>query len=831
MVSSTDVGSTPSALRVRTGIPEGIAYRLKCRFLGPPLATARLAHERLSKKTALGVLSSDCISSSAYGSEEILLVLLPLFGIAAYTLLLPMTGVVIGVLILVSLSYSQVVMIYTRAGGSYVVARENFGTTVAQIAAVALMLDYVVTVAVQAAAGTAALTSAAPGLTPWQTEITVGVVLLLCFGNLRGLREAGRAFAFPTYFFAASMLVVIVTGITREIHGQLPHYSLNVEGAYPVGNGQAVLSFLAVFVLLKSFANGGSSLTGLEAISNGVSAFRKPEGRNARTTLIIMSAILGTLVCGVSWLAHATHAVPYERGTPTVISQVAHAALGDGTIGHVLFLVVQLATMLILWTGANTPFNGFPFLVNFVAEDAFLPRWLTKRGHRLAFSNGIIVLVVLSLSLVLTTGAHVDKLVAFYAIGVFTGFSMAGFGMAKHHWVRRRLRERSRHWRLALAVNFASGALSALVVLVFAVTKFTDGAWLVVIIFPVLTIILIRLNRAYVRESQVLASMPENVLSSNYVRHVLLVFIDNVDLATLSTIRYGRSLKPSEMAVVHFVMDHAHADSLQKQWRTYSRLDMPLILVDCPDRRLVRTAMDYVQRSVSGRGTHVTVLLPRRTYSPLLGRLLHDRTADDIARAISRVPGAAATIVPFDVGGSINGESAAKDDTPPAFGEAAVGEDSLATPMLVGAASAPGRGGTPSSASTPRPTPIPHTVSMPHATTTPHTAQGTDHPRGTTPMGALTYRTRSVVQGRVRSVLLAPLADSCALTAELCDDTGGVTLLFYGRSSVAGLVPGASVRVTGLVSAFNGHFAITNPRYELLPDNSPNSQGPGVVRI
>ncbi|HEX7535722.1 MAG TPA: APC family permease, partial [Dermatophilaceae bacterium] len=389
----------PAALAGWADLPEQPGYRLKRRVLGPPLTTDQLQHETLSKKLALGVLSSDCISSSAYGSEQILLILIPTFGLAAYTLLLPVTLIVLVVLVLVTLCYRQVVMLYTKAGGSYVVARENFGPVVAQVAAVALMIDYIVTVAVQSAAGTNAVTSAIPWLVPYSLEITVAVVLILFYGNLRGLREAGRAFAFPTYFFVASMAVVIIGGLVRELLGDLPHYDpASAPGAWPLGHGASLLSFGAIYILMKSFANGGSSLTGLEAISNGVSTFRSPRGRNARTTLVVMSAILGTLVAGVSWLAHATHAVAYETGSPTVISQVAKAVLGDSVAGHVGFLLVQLATTLILYTGANTPFNGFPFLANFVAADGFLPRWLTKRGHRLAFSNGIVVLTVSSLA-------------------------------------------------------------------------------------------------------------------------------------------------------------------------------------------------------------------------------------------------------------------------------------------------------------------------------------------------------------------------------------------------------------------------------------------------
>src|SRR5664279_3196308 len=639
------VPSAPVALAGSADLPERLGYRLKRRALGPPLTTDQLEHETLSKKLALGVLSSDCISSSAYGSEEILLILLPTFGIAAYSLLLPMTLVVLVVLVLVTLCYRQVVMLYTKAGGSYVVARENFGPVVAQVAAVALMVDYIVTVAVQSAAGTNAVTSAIPGLAPFSLEITVTVVLILFYGNLRGLREAGRAFAFPTYFFVASMAVVIIGGIVREVLGDLPQYDpASASGAFPMGQGTTLLSFGALYILLKSFANGGSSLTGLEAISNGVSTFRTPRGRNARTTLVVMSCILGTLVAGVSWLAHETHAVAYTSGSPTVISQVAKAVLGDSAAGHVGYLLVQLATMLILYTGANTPFNGFPFLANFVAADGFLPRWLTKRGHRLAFSNGIVVLTVTSLALLIGTQAHVDKLVAFYAIGVFTGFTLAGFGMAKHF----RTFGGSR-WRTKVAINNVVGVVSGLVVLIFAVTKFTEGAWLVVLIFPIMTVVLLRLHGAYDREAELLEAVPSTGAVIRAARSRVVVLVDSVDLAVIRAIRYAHTLRPSELHVVHFVIDSAHAADLLSAWDSQPGLDLSLELVECPDRRLARAALELTERLMAdGASAQVTMLLPRRSYGAFLGRMLHDRTADDIAAAVSSVPGAVATIVPYD---------------------------------------------------------------------------------------------------------------------------------------------------------------------------------------
>jgi amino acid transporter len=797
-----DEAGIPAALTAGPDLPQSIGYRVKRRLLGPALTRDALKHERLSKRLALGVLSSDCISSSAYGSEEMLLILLPTFGLTAFTILLPLTGVILAVLLIVTLSYRDVVRVYTHAGGSYVVAREMFGPTVAQVAAVALMLDYIVTVAVQASAGTLAVTSAVSSMAPYNTQITIAVVLLLFFGNLRGLREAGKMFAFPTYFFVLSVLVVIVVGVIREVMGNLPHYATNLPGQFPLGGGGSLFTFGAIYVLAKAFANGGSSLTGLEAVSNGVSAFKPPEGRNARRTLSIMSIILGSLVLGVSWLAHATHAMPYQSGTPTVISQVAKAVLGDSLMGHVLYFMVQTATMLILWTGANTPFNGFPFLASFVAEDQFLPKQLTRRGHRLAFSNGIIVLCVLSVLLVKLTGAQVDKLVAFYAIGVFTGFSFAGFGMAKYF-----LQQRTGPWRLKVAVNALSGSVSVAVVIIFAVVKFTEGAWLVVLIFPIGVVALIRLNRQYRSEAAALSTVSAIGVGAgpvaNFSRHATVVLVDSVDLATIGAIKYARSKRSQDLRAVHFVIDDVHADALQTAWCAQPALrDVPLHLVDCPDRRLARAALELAVRATEDPGTDLTILLPRRTYSPILGRLLHDRTADEIARATSRLPRVVATIIPFDVDGILSSRV-----------EAAKGSPGLPVPPEPPAIS-PAPAGT--LAAVPAPAAVPGNVARPSSGARPAVAVATAPPADHTPIGSLGWRQRATVEGTVRGVRVAALSGAPSLEVEVWDGTGGITLVFYGRRRIAGLDPGRCVRATGMVGELHGTLAISNPVYQLV---------------
>ncbi|BBX62937.1 DNA-binding protein [Mycobacterium saskatchewanense] len=654
---------TTSAGKPRIPLAFGdIAKRV---LLGKPLITEELGEEKLSNPVALGALSPDAISSTAYGPEQILIELLPHAGLAAFMLLLPVTGVILLILVLVTASYRQVVMAYTRAGGSYIVARDNFGPRVAQVAAAALLIDYVVTVAVQSAAGTVAVVSAIPALGPHSLQITVAVVLFICYANLRGLREAGWPFAFATYFFVVMVGLTIVVGVTRVLMGDLPVYDpTHMPGTVPVHHADGLVMGATVLVLLRAFANGGSSLTGVEAISNTVDYFRKPQGRNARLVLTIMASILGFLLAGVAYLAYATHATPYLSEYPSVLSQITRGVFGGGVIGNVFYVLVQTATAAILFTGANTSFNGFPALASFVAEDRFLPRQLTKRGHRLVFSNGIITLTALSVVLLLATGGSVNALVPFYAIGVFTGFSMAGYGMTKHH-----LTHREPGWRRRLAINLSAAILSTIVVGIFAVAKFTEGAWLVVVIFPLLVFALTRLNREYRAEAAILemfrTDRPEMV---KYARHRVFVFVNSLDLSVIEALRYGRGLRADELVAVHFMVDAAYAAQLRKRWDHFD-LDTPLRIVDCPDRRITRAAQLFVAKARDEHpNTNVTVLLPRRTFAPLLGRLLHDRTADKIARAVSVIPDAAATIVPYDV------ESRIKEAYPNTFEQRIVDE-------------------------------------------------------------------------------------------------------------------------------------------------------------
>jgi len=548
-------------------------------------------------------------------------------------------------------------------------------------------------------------------------------------------------------------------------------------GAVEIGEAQGLLTAASIFILLRAFANGGSSLTGLEAISDGVALFKTPEHVNAKRTLVTMSVLLGTLVLGVSWFASHVHAVPYESGFPTVISQVAKAAVGEGAFGGVMFLLVQLATMLILFAGANTTYSAFPLLCNFVATDGYLPRQLMKRGHRLAFSNGIFLLSGGGLFLVFITAGSVEHLVAFYALGVFTGFTLAGFGMTKHS-----LRTRPQGWKIRVVINSLAGSISLMIVIIFSVVKFTEGAWLVLVTAPIMVAIFLRFRRQYVREQEALKVKDEQERATSMARHDVTILVDNVDLATVGAVRYARSLKPHKIKAVHFVIDDRHAEEIQSAWAESEALeDITLELIDCPDRRIANSAVDYAIRKTAKPDIELTLLLPRRSYSRFLGRLLHDQTAEEIAAPISQLKRVVATIIPFDVNNITSDKSVV------------VHEEHAQAPVAV-------------------------------ATETQRVAARADMPftpishyaEHITPIGKIEWRKRAHVQGRVTSISTAPSGSAPTLQVEVWDETGGVTLNFLGRREIAGLEVGMEVRAEGMVGEDEGSLVILNPSYELV---------------
>jgi len=757
--------------------PETLGYRLKRILLGKPYVSEQLAGERLGRVVALGVLAPDCISSSAYGAEEILTQMTPYIGLAAFSLVVPIMFVIIGVLFFVTLSYWDVIKYYTQAGGSYVVARENFGPRIAQIAAVALLIDYTVTVAVQCSAGTAALTSAIPSLTPYTLQLTVGVVLLLIFGNLRGLREAGSYFAFPTYFYILALGATILVGFYKEIAGTLhvikvPATNLLVDGRLG-HSGSGVLMGLAFISLLRAYANGGSSLTGLEAISNGVASFRKPESVHARQTLIIMASVLAFLLLGTTLLAHWTHAFPFQAGTPTVVSQEVNAVFGATGSGHIVFLIVQFATVAILYTGGNTSFNGFPFLANYVATDAYLPRQLTKRGHRLSFSNGIIVLGIVSLTLIIAFNANVNALVALYAIGVFTGFTMAGLGMVTRH-----RRERGAHWRRGVFVNGFSALVASLVVLIFVFAKFTQGAWLIVIVGPAMYWALLRFNKQYTREQvsfdAVSTASPIGIRTTRVV-----ILVDTYDLATERALQYCSTLNAFSIRAVHFDIDPLVTSRLEEMWgrENTASAHIDLEIADCEDRRLDRAALELVADVVRDPEVFCMVILPRRGFASRLQRLLHDRTADQIATAVMQVPRTAATIIPFR-------SSRRRIDE----------GDLIEAPMSDEVV----RGGVREDA---------------HLEADIKLAERSGEAE---PIGDLRERQLAEIAGRVRAMTVTREDGTSDLRCMITDNTGSVAVIFQGRTSVPGIERGTRLLVRGTVTSLRREAVILNPQYEIV---------------
>ena len=654
--SSPASGSPPRPIppTPEISIPESVGYRVKNKLLGPPLHTAELEHERLGIPTALAVFSSDCISSSAYATEEILRVLIPVIGLFAFSLVLPITAALLVVLFFLILSYRETIKEYPTAGGAYMVTRDNFGLLPAQVAGVSLLTDYILTVAVSVAAGTDALTSAVTPLASYHVLIALGFIAIIAFGNLRGVKESGKLFAMPTYFFIGIMLLLLVVGAAKGFGGTLHHAVLEPDGQIKFKTdaaGTGLLYGAGLWIALKAFASGGAAVTGVEAISNGVTAFKRPEWLNARRTLIIMGATLGTLFFGLSALATKVHPVPYVEGTPTVISQIGKTVFGGGALGHTLFFMLQAGTMLILVLAANTSFADFPRLASFHAGDNFMPKQLTKRGHRLVFSNGIISLAVCAAVLVVITSAKVDHLIPLYAVGVFTSFTMSQAGMARHH-----VRKKEPGWRRGLFINGTGAVLSGVVDIIIIVTKFKPagqplGAWVILLIVPVMVYGLTRLNKQYEAEKDELEHDARAAAEAPvFRRHVVLLLVEHLDRAAARGIQYARSLSPDEMRAVHAAVDVQAAERLVDEWLRLGLSRFPLEIVDCPDRRIPRAVAEVVCEALADGRTEVTVLVPRREYRRVWHQLLHDKTGEQIAKGLAQIKHANVTFVPYQLG-------------------------------------------------------------------------------------------------------------------------------------------------------------------------------------
>jgi amino acid transporter len=640
----------------KVDIPESRAYRVKNKILGQPLTNDQLAHERLGKPTALAVFASDALSSTAYASEEILRTLLfgaGAIGVLAFSFLVPITLALVAVLVILIFSYRQTIKAYPSAGGAYIVTKDNLGLLPAQVAGVALLTDYILTVSVSVSAGVAALYSAFSPLYAYRVPLALLFIAIICVGNLRGVKESGKIFAVPTYLFIISMFVMIVTGLYKATLGGGLQYVVPTDPVALEATGAAT-----IVLVLHAFASGGAAMTGVEAISNGVPAFKPVEWKHARETLTIMGVLLGSMFIGISWLAANMHVVPSE--SETVISQIADAVYGSGAIGHALFLFTQAATFLILVLAANTSFADFPRLASFHADDAFMPKQLTKRGHRLVFSNGIIALAIAGAVPVIIFQADVTKLIPLYAIGVFTSFTLSQAGMARKH-----IKDKEKGWKVGLFVNGLGAVTTGVVTIVIGVFKFTGGAWFIMVLVPVMVAVLVRLNHQYESEKKELKVEARKVGSMKVRRgHSVMVMVGDLDMSTARALQYGRTLSPDVLRAVHIAIDEEKADELMLQWTELGLERVPLEIVDCPNRRINRALLEMAVMETSDGRTELTVLIPRREYTRFWHRLLHDRTADSMAKTLADVPHVNVTFVPFHMGDPVIDEDDVEALTP-----------------------------------------------------------------------------------------------------------------------------------------------------------------------
>jgi amino acid transporter len=620
---------------------QSLGYRAKRLLLGPPFRTAQLSHERISKRVALAVFSSDPISSTAYATEEMLLVLV-VAGTAAIGLALPLAAGVVVLLFILVLSYRQVIAAYPQGGGAYMVARDNLGGLFAAVCAAALLVDYVLTVAVSVSAGTAALASAIDVLQPWRVELSVAFILLLMWGNLRGIRESGRIFAIPTYVYILSLGGVVVLGVYRTLSGGLDQISYPPEEAHGLAGTGEPLVAVSLFLLLHAYAAGTTALTGVEAIADGVPAFRKPEAQNAQRTLTAMALIMGFLFIGITFLAIQLDARPFGSGHPTLVAQITQHVLGDG-VGQALFVFVQVATLFILVLAANTAFNGFPILASFAAKDALMPRQLRKRGHRLVYSNGILVLAGAAVFLVVAFEASVHALIPLYAIGVVTSFTLAQAGMTRRH-----LRLRRPGWRKGLIVNSVGATVTLIVLVIITITKFTHGAWMVVVAVPLLVWLLLRTQRVYQGELGELQVEASQRMAPPKPRHEVVVLVEGLDQATINALQYARQLNPLRLTAMHIAVDPDRARELCALWSRVN-IPAPLEVVDSPDRNLLASARAAISELVRP-DTEVTVLLPKRRYATLWRRVLHDNSSAGLFKVLDSLDGVNVTVVPFRLG-------------------------------------------------------------------------------------------------------------------------------------------------------------------------------------
>ena len=596
---------------------------LKQFFVGRPLDTSEAHEQRLSKKAALTVFSSDSLSSVAYATEEILLALV-LAGAANFNLLMPASMMIIGLLFIVVISYGQTLEAYPNGGGAYTVAKENLGVNAGLVAAAALLIDYVLTVAVSTAAGIAAITSALPQLAPYRVALCLTAIFIIMWANLRGVKESAALFAGPVYLFILGAYAVIigsffVTAASGGNTGQVEHLA---------GQTTQAFSFL---LLLRAFASGCTALTGIEAVANGVQAFQRPAPHNARITQMVMGVLLGTLFLGISYSTNLHSLSPSE--SETILSQLNRLTFGSGTI----YYIIQAATMAILVLAANTAFADFPRLSSIIAKDRFLPTQFANQGDRLVFSNGIIFLGIAAGVLVILFEGDVHKLIPLYTVGVFVAFTLSQLGMVVH-WKH----ERGKGYRWRMVLNAVGGITTVVVLVIVAAVKFTHGAWVVMVAMPLFVWMFLRIRRHYFEVATQLSVATYDRIGT--INHTVVVPVPGVNRASLGAIEYARSLS-SDVLAVQVNVDNDDPEKLEAQWQNWVQ-DVPLVVLKSPYRSILKPLLSFIdEMGHFHENDIVTVLLPEFVPSKWWHRLLHNQNGLILRGALSFKPNVVVTSV------------------------------------------------------------------------------------------------------------------------------------------------------------------------------------------
>lgn len=617
-------------------------YSMAKRLLvGPPLATAEEHQTRLGRPTALSVFASDAVSSTAYATEEILLVLMPVAGLAALDFLVPISIVVAVLLTIVVFSYRQTVFAYPSGGGSYVVSRENLGVNPSLVAGASLLVDYILTVAVSVSAGIAAITSAFPVLRDRRVLLCLVAIGVMMLANLRGAKESGRLFAPPVYTYVISLIVLVGYGLYRVFLGGLEPMPLDeellAEIAANVDDGVAIFGAVSVLLVMRAFSSGAVALSGVEAISNGVPAFKKPESKNAASTLVAMAVILGGSFMGLSILA--SHLDPVVSEEETLLSTMARYVYGGETP---LYFILQFATFAILILAANTAFADFPRVSSIIAGDGFMPRQLANRGDRLVFSNGIAVLAVVAGLLIVVFGGETSALIPLYAVGVFAGFTLSQAGMVRHHRV---IREQG--WRRSQVVNAVGAVATAVVLLVVVVSKFTKGAWIPVALIPLIVVGFKVIHRHYMRVARALETPADYQLPHR--RHTVVVLVGGLNRSALEALSYAESLRPDRLIAATVVTTDEEHERALDDWERHG-LTIELRMLHSPYRDLTGPVLKFIDEiDEEWPDDVITVIVPEFVLEHWWEAALHNQSALMLKARLRSRPNTVITAVPFHV--------------------------------------------------------------------------------------------------------------------------------------------------------------------------------------